>query len=109
MASNTPCGVESSGLAATAVAAHTQMTAASRPIQIKKDCFCFNCPRISSFVYNSSIILLAASLFNSPQKERGAQECDHRPGEKNNQVFKVKVQTWLFRSEEHTSELQSHS
>src|SRR5215510_4591788 len=93
MASNTPCGVESSGVAAATIAAHTQITAASRPMQIKKDPFCFNCPCISSFVCNSSFIILLASLLNSPQKKRGAKECDHGPSQKNHKIVNIKLET----------------
>src|SRR5262249_24206700 len=93
MASNTPCGVESSGLAAAAVAAHTQITAASRPIQVKKDPFRFNCACISSFVCNSCFVILAASLLDSPQEKSGPKECDHRPSQKNHEIANIKLQT----------------
>src|SRR5215470_12579822 len=93
MESNTPCGVESSGLAAAAVAAHTQITATRRPIEAKKDSFRFICASILSFVCNSCFVILVASLFNSSQKKRSAQECDYRPGKENREVVNIKLQT----------------
>src|SRR5215472_3586026 len=93
MASNTPCGVESSGVASATAAAHTQITAASRPIQIKKDPFRFSCMCISSFVCNSRFVILVASLLDSLQEKSGPKECDHCPSQKNHQIVNIKLQT----------------
>src|SRR5262249_32864750 len=46
----------------------------------KEGSLLFQLPVHSSFVCDSSFIILLASLLNSPQKKRGAQECDHRAG-----------------------------
>ena len=41
----------------------------------------------------SRFVILSASLLNSPQKKSGAEECDHRPSQKNHQIVNIKRQT----------------
>src|SRR5215831_8502165 len=70
-----------------------QIATASRPIEIKKYRFRFSSTRISPPVYTSCFVILLASLLNSPQKKRGAQECDYRTGKKNHEIVNIKLQT----------------
>src|SRR5438876_10301427 len=50
---------------------------------------------ISSFlvISDSCFVVLPASLLNSPQKESGAEECDHRPSQKNHEIVNIKLWT----------------
>src|ERR1700730_6478187 len=95
MASNTSCGVDSTLLAAAPIAVPMQIARPTALISKNRR----RCPvktfGISSFPRISRFALrhFPGLLLNSPQEKSGAEECDHRPSQKNHEIVNIKLRT----------------